>query len=103
MDYRLIISERADEQLDNIIRYVADESQNQSAAAAILNDISAAYSKLSYMADSFAVCEDPYLASRGYRKYRLADHNYVILYFVDKETVYIAGIFHMREDYVRKL
>ena len=103
MTYKLIISDRAEEHIDNIIRYVAVELSNPTAAKAIIADIEKGYSKLEFMADSLALCQDPYLSQKGYRKYILDEHDYVILYKVEKKKVYISGVFHMKEDYANKL
>lgn len=103
MTYKLIVSERAEEHIDSIIGYVAVELSNPTAAKAIIDDIEKAYSKLEYMADSFALCQDPYLSQRGYRKYILDEHDYVILYKFEKKKVYISDVFHMKEDYASKL
>ena len=103
MDYKLIISERADQHIDKIVDYVVNELNNPGAAKAILDDIEEAYSKLEYMADTFAYCYDPYLADKGYRKLILSKHDYVILYRINGNEVHISGVFHMREDYANKL
>ena len=103
MGYRIIVSYRADEHIDNITKYVALELSNPSAASGILLDIEGAYGKLEDMAETFAFCEDPYLAHAGYRKYILPNYDYVILYKVEGKDVRISGVFHMREDYANKL
>ena len=103
MTYKLVVSERAEEQIDNIIGYVAVELSNPTAAKAIIDDIEKAYNKLEYMADSLALCQDPYLSQKGYRKYILDDHDYVILYRLENKEVHISGVFHMKEDYASKL
>lgn len=103
MGFKLIISERAEMHIDNIIDYVVNELKNPGAARAILSDIEEAYDKLEYMADSLGLCGDVYLAERGYRKIVLSSHDYLILYRLEGNEVHISGIFHMREDYARKL
>ena len=55
------------------------------------------------MADSFAYCNDTYLADRGYRKIMLSSHDYLILYRVVDDEVQIAGVFHMLQNYAHKL
>ena len=39
----------------------------------------------------------------GYRKIKLRDHDYVILFRLADDIVQISGIFHMRENYIMKL
>lgn len=103
MLYKLVISERAEMHIDNILDYVVNILKNPGAARAIIADIEDAYSRLEYMADSFAYCNDTYLADRGYRKISLSSHDYLILYRVVDDEVQISGVFHMRENYARKL
>lgn len=103
MRYKLVISERAEMHIDNILDYVVNILKNPGAARAIIADIEDAYSRLEYMADSFAYCNDTYLADRGYRKISLSSHDYLILYRVVDDEVQISGVFHMRENYARKL
>ena len=55
------------------------------------------------MAESFRYCNDSYLAGRGYRKIMLSRHDYLILYRVVDDEVQISGVFHMLENYARKL
>lgn len=103
MAYKLFISQRAEEHIDNIVSYVAVTLQNPGAARAIIADIGRTYERLERMADSYAMCQDPYLAYKGYRKIALAKHDYVILYTVIDDRVYVSGVFHMLENYIDKL
>ena len=103
MGYKLIISERAERHIDNIIDYVVNTLKNPGAAKAILSDIEEAYDKLEYMADALSYCNDQYLAKRGYRKIILSSHNYLIKYRIEGDEVRISGVFHMREEYANKL
>ena len=66
-------------------------------------DIEEAYNRLEYMAETFGYCNDKYLADHGYRKIALSGHDYLILYLVEGNEVHISGVFHMRENYARKL
>ena len=53
MHYKLIISERAELHIDNILDYVINTLKNPGAAKAILSDIEEAYNRLEYMAETF--------------------------------------------------
>ena len=103
MHYKLIISERAELHIDNILDYVVNTLKNPGAAKANLSDIEEAYNRLEYMAETFGYCNDNYLANHGYRKIALSEHDYLILYRVKGSEVHISGVFHMRENYARKL
>ena len=103
MIYKVIISNHATLQLDNIIRYVLQKLENKRAAQEIMAGIESAFRKLERHAEVFALCDDQYLSDKGYRKYILEKHNYVIIYKIENEEVLIAGIFHMKENYADKL
>ncbi len=99
MGFNLIITERAQEQIDSIIEYVMLRLSNPLAASAILDDIDYAYDMLERTANSFGLSNDPYLAAKGYHTLILKKHDYVILYRIDGENVIISGVFHMLENY----
>lgn len=103
MAYKLVISKNANENIDNIIDYVVNNLYDLQAARLILDDIETAYKKLEDSAEIYALCNDSYLASKGYRKLLLDKHNYVILYQLVNNEVRIGGVFHTRENYVNKL
>lgn len=103
MGYKVLISNRAEEQLSAIIEYVAERLCNPTAAKAILDDIESAFNTLETIPEAFAVCEDPYLSSKGYRKVVLKEHNYVLIYRLQDDIVQVSGIFHFRENYIEKL
>lgn len=103
MAYKLIISSEADDQLDNIIFYIVNKLKNPEAAGEILDEIFDLYKTIEKFPESFPMCSDPYLAKKGYRKCILAHHDYVILYLMDEMHIKISGIFHARENYIKKL
>ena len=103
MAYKLLISDRAHEQLDSIIEYVAVKLSNPTAAAAILSDIEDVYDRLTEMPESMPLCDDPFLAFRNYRKALLSKHDYIVLFRIDADIVRVAGIFHTMENYANKI
>ncbi|MBQ6518153.1 MAG: type II toxin-antitoxin system RelE/ParE family toxin [Anaerolineaceae bacterium] len=103
MAYKLIVSDKADGQLDSILSYVTNKLKNPEAAGEILDEILDVYEMLVVFPESFALCNDPILAEKGYRKCLLSHHEYVILYLVCEEYIRISGIFHARENYLKKL
>lgn len=103
MAYKLITSNRANEQIDNILSYVAIDLHNPGAARALAIDIYESFNRIEEMADTYGYCEDLYLRFRGYRKKRLKRHNYIIIYRIEGNKVHISGVFHLLEDYAKKL
>lgn len=103
MEFKVIVTEHAAQQLENILDYLVYRLNSLQAASNLLNEVEAAYSKLEYMATSMPFCQDVYLRAKGYRKWPLSKHKYIILYQVKGANVYVNGIFHMLEDYQSKL
>ncbi|RRD96393.1 type II toxin-antitoxin system RelE/ParE family toxin [Clostridiales bacterium COT073_COT-073] len=103
MVYKVKVTKRAEEHLDNIVSYIINQLHDRSAAQKILEEVLDVYDKLEYMAETMPVCSDYYLRNKGYRKVVLPRHNYVIIYQVKDGVAIISGIFHMRENYGRKL
>jgi len=103
MDYEVIITERAEEHLDKIIEYIVLHLKNDFAALSVLDDVKKTYERLRLVAGSLQLCDDPYLAKKGYRKICLEKHDYLLLYQIRGDLVYVNGIFHMLENYRDKL
>lgn len=100
MAYKLITALRYEEQLDSILHYVAEELHNKTAAKLIYKEVKEAYKFLKVFPMATPVCSDEILETRGYRKYVLQHHDYVIILGVENDTVILKGIFHCLENYI---
>lgn len=85
--------------LKQILYYIRYQLKNAEAARSVKEDASETKQKLTYLAESMKVCEEPELARYGYRVISFQRHNYVMLYRVDGDSVYIDGIFHQLQNY----
>lgn len=103
MAYKLMITPAAEEQFDNLIYYLLYELQNQSAATNLISQTQKIYSRLEDNPYQFPVCDNPLLTTNKYREAVLTSMNYVIIFRIDAECVYIVGIFHQLENYHIKL
>ena len=103
MVYKTIITERADELLEQLIYYLAYRLKNEQAASHLLDGISKIYDRVEENPFKFPECRDLILKSKGYREVVVTDMNYLVIFRVDDDTVYILGIFHELENYNRKL
>lgn len=103
MDYKLIITERAEELLDSLVRYLLYRIKNEQAAIHLLDSVEHLYNRLENNPFQFPKCRDEYLSYLGYREAILPDMNYLVVFKVEKETVYVLGIFHELEQYKNKL
>ena len=95
MAYKLSISKRAQEQLDECLYYLMFRLKNSTAAEHLLSCIESVYERLE--------CKDAYLKSLHYREVVLTQMSYIMIVKITEETVYIIGIFHQLEDYGNKL
>ena len=99
MVYKLIVTERAEEQLDECLYYLVYRLGNNIAAEHLLTCIEKAYDRL----EENPECRDAYLKSLKYREVILTDMSYLMIVKVVDLEVYIMGIFHQLEDYGNKL
>lgn len=103
MDYKLIITERAEELLDNLVHYLIFRLKNEQAAQHLLDSIEEIYERLEENPFQFAYCKDKLLRIKEYRDAVIPDMNYVVIFKLEEQYVYILGIFHMLENYKTKL
>lgn len=99
MAYRVALSDRASEQLDSYVRYLAVKLGNTQAGSNLLDDALDTSEALSYVAGSLPFCTDPDLRRRGIRKMLFTRHRYLWLYRIDGDTVQIQAMYHELQDY----
>lgn len=99
MGYKLIITKVAEIQLDNLINYLLFEFQNESAAKNLLNSIEKIYLRIEENPYQFPVCNNPLLTQTKYREATLTSMNYVVIFRIQTECIYVMGVFHQRENY----
>ena len=103
MYYRLIITEKAEELMDNLVKYLLYRIKKQQAAIHLLDSVERVYERLEENPFQFPICRDEYLAHKGYREAVLLDMNYLIIFKVENNEVYVLGVFHELEKYQNKL
>ncbi|KLU63645.1 plasmid stabilization system protein [Desulfosporosinus acididurans] len=98
--YRLVVTELANEDLDNIISYIAIQLDNPMAAATFLDDVERCYGFLNSKPFMYERCHDVRLEADGYRKVTI--NNYVLVYKVDemKKIVIIYRFFYGAQNYI---
>lgn len=96
MQYRVEITELAEQDLENAGDYIAYELKNPTAAENTVRGIRAKINSLSNFPERNELDEDELLAQLGVRK----DYyqNYKIYYVIDADTIYIVRILHMLVD-----
>jgi len=97
--YKLVVTELANQDLDQIVSYIAVELANQKAAGDFLDEVRQCYAHLKDNPLMYAKCDHERLASDGYRKAIIK--NYVLIYIVDEDskTVRILRFFYGARDY----
>lgn len=99
MDYKVILSDFAKLQLDDILFYICMTLGNEVAARNVLQDAENTMRKLAQVGGSLKICDEPELAQYGYRKIHFSSHRYIMLYTLAEKEVHIDRIYHELEDY----
>lgn len=99
--YRLVVSEFAYKDLDNIVSYIAVQLANPIAATNFLNEVEKCYRYLKNNPFMHERCHDARLEKDAYRKATIK--NYVLVYKVDESdrVVIIYRFFYGAQDYVK--
>lgn len=99
MGYRIVNTLLANQDLDGIVSYIADDLENPTAASHFLDELDECLGRLEKMPLMYEQCQDVRLKGLGYRKARIG--NYLMIYRVDESVkcVYILRFFYARRDY----
>lgn len=103
MDYKVIITEDAEADMDKVVQYLLFEKKNEQAASNLLNDFEAAIDTLTNAAESLKMCENQHLKDLGYRRINFMSHRYFMLYRVEEDKVFVDNIFHELQDYENRM
>ena len=103
MGYKLVISEYADELLNNLIYYLIYRLQNEQAAKHLLAGIDSIYDRLETNPFQFPLSRDNYLANMGYHEAVVPQMDYVVVFDIRVEVVNVVGVFHQLENYQNNL
>lgn len=103
MDYKVLITIDAENDLDKYVRYLLFEKKNEQAARSLLDDFEITKKMLSMVAGSLKLCDNPKLYKLGYRRIRFQSHRYFMMYRIEEDTVIVDNIFHELQDYESKM
>ncbi len=95
-NYRVIVTDDVQNDLDNFVYYLLVEKLNEQAAKALLDDYDASIDRLSEVAGALKQLDDSELSD--YRKLRLKKHNYYLLYRIVGKNVIVDRMFHDLQD-----
>lgn len=103
MVYKLVVTEHADELLDNLIYHLLNRLKNEQAARHLLDGIERVYERLEENPLQFPLSRDTYLATKGYYEASVPQMDYIVVFSVKADVVNVVGIFHQLENYQRKM
>ena len=104
MAYNLIVTEHADSLIDSLTFYLLGTLHNPNAALHFMDGLESVYSRLAENPFQFPESNDVFLRSREYREALVPEMNYRVVFRIEEpQTVYIVGVFHTLENYVKKL
>ncbi len=98
--YKVIISPSANADLCLILKYIAYELENPQAASEFADEIEKCYGDLENMPSAHALCADPFLRFKGYRKCPVG--NYIVVFRIDEiaREVRVVHVFHQTQNYI---
>lgn len=101
--YRLFISETAENDLENIVSYILNKLLNKSATINFLDEVEAAYERITLNPFLYPKCTNLKLNKLGYRKVIIK--NYALIYRIDyiNKLVYVVNFFHLSQDYENRI
>lgn len=103
MAYELIITERADQLLDKLVRHLLYQLKSEQAAKHLLNGIENIYNRLEENPLQFPLSGDTYLANKGYHEAVVPQMNYIVVFKITDNFVNVVGVFHQLENYQIKI
>lgn len=103
MDYKVVVTRDAEEDLESFIKYLIIEKESIQAAENVLNDYDATIESLKHVAGSLKLCDNLRLRQLEYRRINFLNHRYFMLYRIVENVVFVDNIFHELQDYENKM
>lgn len=92
-----VFLDSAMEELAEAAAYLSAVTGSNKAAGNLLDDVQRALEATCEFPTMHAVSRIPQLAEKGYRVVLIG--SYALLYLFENETVFVAHVFHQRQDY----
>lgn len=104
MAYDLIVTDHADSLIDSLTFYLLNNLHNSDAALHFIDGLENVYAHLGKNPFQFPESNDDFLQRRGYREGLVPEMDYRVVFRIEEpSTIYIVGVFHTLENYVKKL
>ncbi len=95
----VVITRRAQYQLDSYVLYLLMEKSSQQAAKALVADARKTKEALLNIEGSLGRCADEELKALGYQKIHFRNHAYFFIYRIIDNVAYIEAVYHELQDY----
>jgi toxin ParE1/3/4 len=101
MEYKVVLTDTAKQDLREIAFYIAEESKDKGIAKRFVNELREETRRLGTLPNAGALPRDRILKSLGYRY--LVHKEYLTFYLVDEQQkkVFVMAIFNGKRDYMR--
>lgn len=103
MVYDVVVTQEAEEDLDQFLNYLIHEKGNLEAAKNVLDDFDNTVATLKLVAGSLKLCDNPRLHKLNYRRMNFLKHRYFMLYRVVDNIVYVDNVFHELQDFESRM
>ncbi len=103
MAYKLIVTQKAHQDLDDVLGYIARKLANPKAAANLLDQVEKCYGQLCRFPFLYECCQDTRLKEMGYRKTVIGNYVLVFRPVEQEQTVYVLRFFYGGQDYPKQL
>ena len=104
MAYNLIVTDHADSLIDSLTFYLLNNLHNPDVALHFIDGLENVYARLEENPFQFPESNDDFLQRRGYREALVPERDYRVVFRIEEpSTIYIVGVFHTLENYVKKL
>ena len=103
MVYKVVSTDEMDRLLDNSVLYLLKKLKSEPAAEHLFDGVSEVYSELERNPLIYRISDDPFMKELNYHEAKVPEMDYMIIYKVVDDTVYLLGIFHTLENYASKM
>ena len=99
MAYKVVITPKAEHQLEMYVSYTLFTFKYKEYAKDILKDAKKTKQRLVKEASNLPLCANEELATYGYRKIMFQKHDFFMIYRIENDTVYVEGMYHTLQDF----
>lgn len=103
MHYKLIATDEMNSLLDEKVGYLLYTLKNEQAAKHLLDGVDKVYCQLENNPKLYRESQDPFMKAFHYHEAKIPEMDYILIYKIVDEIVYILGIFHSLENYSEKM